>query len=200
MPGLTFSEPVLNSMQELSDFIKTNIPYLRGEDLSFIISKFHAHTLRKKQLLLKRGQIANRYYYVKSGVMRFIYGENQELTAWIVMPEEFFTEISSFKLQAPTRFHIEAVEETELYYIERADMELLYRQLPAWQEFGRKIWESMAMRMINEIIRFQTLTVEERYREFLQQPGFMQHVSVKQLASYLGITPNALSRIRKNIR
>lgn len=187
-------------MQELADFIKTHAPHLSGEDLSFIISKFRPQVLRKKQLLLKRGQMANRYYYVKNGALRFIYGENQELTAWIVLPEEFFTEISSFKLQVPTRFHIEAVEETELYYIERAEMELLYRQLPAWQEFGRKIWETMAMRMIDEIIRFQTMTVEERYLEFLRQPGFMQHISVKQLASYLGITPNALSRIRKNLR
>ncbi|GEN77909.1 Crp/Fnr family transcriptional regulator [Chryseobacterium hagamense] len=187
-------------MQELADFIKTHCPYLNEEDLSFIISKFRMQTLRKKQLMLKRGQTANRYYYVKNGALRFIYGKNQELTAWIVLPGEFFTEISSFRMQAPTRFDIEAVEETELYYIERAEMELLYRQLPAWQEFGRKIWETMAMRMIDEIIRFQTMTVEERYLEFLKQPGFMQYISVKQLASYLGITPNALSRIRKNLR
>lgn len=200
LPGLPFYEPVPNSMQELADFIKTHCPYLSEEDLSFIISKFRRQTLRKKQLLLKRGQTANRYYYIKSGALRFIYGKNQELTAWIVLPGEFFTEISSFKMQAPTRFDIEAVEETELYYIERPEMELLYRQLPAWQEFGRKIWETMAMRMIDEIIRFQTMTVEERYLEFLQQPGFMQYISVKQLASYLGITPNALSRIRKNLR
>ncbi|WP_294284374.1 Crp/Fnr family transcriptional regulator [uncultured Chryseobacterium sp.] len=187
-------------MQELSDFIKTHVPHLNGEELASIVSKFHVQNLRKKQLLLKRGQIANRYYYVKSGALRFIYGEDQELTAWIVLSEEFFTEITSFKMQSPTRFNIEAVEETELYYIERADMDLLYRQLSGWQEFGRKVWESMAMRMIDEIIRFQTMTVEERYLEFLRQPGFMQHISVKQLASYLGITPNALSRIRKNLR
>jgi len=187
-------------MQELADFIRTHTPYLSEEDLSLVISKFHTQTLRKKQLLLKRGQTASRYYYVKSGALRFIYGNNRELTAWIVLPGEFFTEISSFKMQVPTRFDIEAVDETELYYIERPEMEFLYRQLPAWQEFGRKIWETMAMRMIDEIIRFQTMTVEERYLEFLRQPGFMQHISVKQLASYLGITPNALSRIRKNLR
>lgn len=187
-------------MQDLSDFLKTNIYHLTKQDLNEITSRFHAQKIQKKQLLLKRGQIANRYYYVKSGALRFIYGENQELTAWIVLPGEFFTEISSFRLQNPTRFNIEAIEEAELYYIEKAEMEQLYRQMPAWQEFGRKVWESMATRMIDEIIRFQTMTVEERYLEFLQQPGFMQHVSVKQLASYLGITPNALSRIRKNIR
>lgn len=187
-------------MQELIHFITTGADRLHDDDLPLVISRFHPKTLQKKQLLLKRGQIADRYYFLKSGALRFIYGDDRELTAWIVLPGEFFTEISSFRPRQPTRFNIEAVEETELYYIERKDMEMLYRQLPAWQEFGRKTWELMAMRMIDEIIRFQTLTVEERYLEFLQQPDFMQRVSVKQLASYLGITPNALSRIRKNIR
>ncbi|WP_100074805.1 Crp/Fnr family transcriptional regulator [Chryseobacterium camelliae] len=186
-------------MQEFVDFI-ARYGHFSNDDLRMILSRFHVKTVRKGQLLLKKGQVASRYYYIRSGALRFVYGEDRELTAWVVLPDEFFTEITSFKHQEPTRFNVEAVEEAELYYIEKADMELLYRELPAWQEFGRKIWESMAIRMIDEIIRFQTLTVEERYLEFLQKPGFMQHVSVKQLASYLGITPNALSRIRKNIR
>ncbi|MDR6514760.1 Crp/Fnr family transcriptional regulator [Chryseobacterium camelliae] len=186
-------------MQEFVDFI-SRYGHFSNDDLRMILSRFHVKTVRKGQLLLKKGQVASRYYYIRSGALRFVYGEDRELTAWVVLPDEFFTEIASFKHQEPTRFNVEAVEEAELYYIEKADMELLYRELPAWQEFGRKIWESMAIRMIDEIIRFQTLTVEERYLEFLQKPGFMQHVSVKQLASYLGITPNALSRIRKNIR
>lgn len=185
--------------ENLTDFINRN-SHLREEELKIVTSKFHMQTVSKGQLLLKRGQAANRYYYVLSGALRFVYGQDQELTAWVVLPGEFFTEISSFKHRTPTRFNIEAIEETELYYIDRQDMEHLYREIPAWQEFGREIWESMAIRMIDEIIRFQTMTVEERYLEFLQKPGFMQRVSVRQLASYLGITPNALSRIRKNLR
>lgn len=184
--------------KQLIDFISRN-GHFNEDEREIIISKFQFRTVRKGQLLLKRGQIADRYYFITSGALRFVYGEDPELTAWVVLPEEFFTEISSFKHRTPTRFNVEAIEETELYYIERQDMEQLYRSLPAWQEFGREIWESMAIRMIDEIIRFQTMTVEERYLEFLQKPGFMQRVSVKQLASYLGITPNALSRIRKNL-
>ncbi|GAB2686411.1 Crp/Fnr family transcriptional regulator [Mucilaginibacter koreensis] len=149
---------------------------------------------------MKCGQIVTHYYFLKSGGLRFYYDQDRELTAWIVQPGEFFTEISSLNPEVPTRFNIEAVEPAEFYCISKKEMEMLYRQIPAWQEFGRKTWENMAIRMINEIIRFQTMTVEERYLEFLKKPGFMQLVSVKQIASYLGITPNALSRIRKNLR
>jgi len=58
----------------------------------------------------------------------------------------------------------------------------------------------MSVRMIDQILNFQTLSAEERYLEFMNNPEFLQKVTVKQLAAVLGITPNALSRIRKNIR
>jgi len=187
-------------MHQLKSFISSRITLNDDDDLQAIISKFRAKTLSKGQLLLRRGQIANQYYFVKSGALRFFYDDEVPLTAWVVMPNEFFAEISSLGPQRPTRFNIEAVETTELLYIDKPEMELLYQQFPVWQQFGRKLWEGMAIRMIDEIISFQTLTAEERYLEFIKKPGVMQHVSVKQLASYLGITPNALSRIRKNLR
>ena len=186
-------------MQELKAFF-TSSAQLRSSDLEVVLSHFKPKSLAKGKLLLKRGQIASNYYFLKSGGLRFSIGQDPELTAWIVEPGEFFTEISSLNPGLPTRFNIEAVENSELYCISKGDMEMLYKQYPAWQEFGRKTWEGMAIRMIDEIIRFQTMTVEERYLEFLKKPGFMQLISVKQLASYLGITPNALSRIRKNLR
>jgi CRP-like cAMP-binding protein len=186
-------------MQELKDHISLFVT-MPAEELEKVLDSFRSKSLKKGQLLLKQGQISTYYYFLKSGALRFYYSKDQELTAWIVQPGEFFAEISSLSCQAPTRFNIEAIEETQLYCIGKKEMEELYKQFPLWQEFGRKTWEAMAVRMIDEIIRFQTMSVEERYLEFLNKPGFMQLVSVKQLASYLGITPNALSRIRKNIR
>lgn len=186
-------------MYQLKAFIKSQVT-LNDSELETILSSFQIKNLSKGQLLLRRGQIANQYYFVNSGALRFFYEEDAPLTAWVVLPNEFFAEISSLNPQRPTRFNVEAVETTELLYIDKAEMEALYQQIPAWQEFGRKLWERMAISMIDEIIRFQTLTAEERYLEFLKRPGIMQHVSIKQLASYLGITPNALSRIRKNLR
>ncbi|QHS63977.1 Crp/Fnr family transcriptional regulator [Chitinophaga agri] len=186
-------------MQELSAYIKSKVT-IDDIDLEQIMSRFYVKSVNRGDLLLKRGQIANEYYFLHSGALRFFFADNHELTAWIVQPNEFFTEISSLHPGLPTRFNIEAVASAELYCITKQDMDRLYQELPIWQEFGRKTWEAMAVRMINEIIRFQTMTVEERYLEFLEKPGFMQLISVRQLASYLGITPNALSRIRKNLR
>lgn len=187
-------------MQQLSDFIKTTVE-ISEDNLEIILSSFKEMKIEKGQFILKTGQIANYYYFIKAGALRFYYGDYEEqLTAWLIVKDEFFTEISSLNPQIPTRFNIEAIEKTELFYIPKDDMESLYKQIPAWQEFGRITWENMSIRMINQIISFQTLSAQERYLEFMQDTELMKRVPVKQIASYLGITPNALSRIRKNIK
>jgi CRP-like cAMP-binding protein len=186
-------------MKQLTDFIKSKI-HIEETDLQVVLSKFKERTVNKGQFILKKGQIAHQYFFIKSGGCRFFYGDyDQENTTWVVFQDDFFTEISSLNPQKPTRFNVEAIETTELLYIEKSDMDALYKQIPAWQEFGRKTWETMSVRMIEQILSFQTLTAEERYLEFMKNPDLIQKVPVKNLASYLGITPNALSRIRKNI-
>jgi CRP-like cAMP-binding protein len=187
-------------MKEFSDFIQSKIT-IRESDLDTILGSFKLKQVKKGQLILKRGQIAYQYLYIRSGALRFFFdGPDEQVTAWVVFQNEFFTEISSLSPQKPTRFNIEAIEDTELLYIDKPEMDNLYKQIPAWQEFGRITWEAMAVRMIDQIISFQTLSAEERYLEFLAKSELIQRVPVKQIASYLGITPNALSRIRKNIR
>lgn len=187
-------------MKEFSDFIRSRIT-IEQSILQDILSNFRHKSVKKGQLILRRGQIANQFFYIKSGALRFFYGEfDEQLTAWVVFQNEFFTEISSLSPQKPTRFNIEAIEDTELLCIDKQEMEKLYKQFPTWQEFGRITWETMAVRMINQIISFQTLSAEERYLEFIANSELVKRIPVKQLASYLGITPNALSRIRKNIK
>ena len=187
-------------MREFSDFIKSKVA-IQQSDLEVILSTFKTKQVKKGQMILKRGQIAHQYFYIRFGALRFFFGEfDEQLTAWVVFQNEFFTEISSLNPQKPTRFNIEAIEDSELIYIDKPEMEMLYKQFPAWQEFGRITWEAMAVRMIDQIISFQTLSAEERYLEFMAKSELIQRVPVKQIASYLGITPNALSRIRKNIK
>ena len=170
-------------------------------DLQLVLSRCTERQVAKGKLILKKGQIANQYFFIVSGGVRFFYEANErENTTWITFKNEFFTEISSLNPQKPSRFNIEAIEDTQLVVIEKKDMDFLYAHIAVWEEFGRKIWEEMAVRMIDQILNFQTLSAEERYLEFMNNPEMLQKIPIKQLAAVLGITPNALSRIRKNIR
>lgn len=187
-------------MDKFVKFIKKMVG-IDETELQIVLSKCRRKNVSKGTLVLKKGQVAQQYFFIISGGLRFFYeGENGENTTWVVFEDEFFTEISSLNPQKPTRFNISAVEDTELVVIDRKDMEFLYAHVPVWQEFSRKIWEETSVRMIDQILKFQTLTAEERYLEFMTSTEMLKKIPVKQLASVLGITPNALSRIRKKIR
>jgi len=195
-----FKNILKSSVEKFVTFIKKMIG-IDETELNMVLSKCRKKTVPKGKLVLKKGQIAGQYFFILSGGLRFFYeGQTAENTTWVVFENEFFTEISSLNPQKPTRFNIIAIEDTELIVIDKKDMDFLYGYIPVWQEFGRKIWEETCVRMIDQILKFQTLTAEERYLEFVSTPEILQKIPVKQLASVLGITPNALSRIRKNIR
>jgi CRP-like cAMP-binding protein len=188
------------TMEEFITFVKTII-WIDDLDLELVLSRCTERQVPKGKLILRKGQIANQYFFIVSGGVRFFYNDNdQENTTWVTFKNEFFTEISSLNPQIPSRFNIETIEETRLVVIDKKDMDFLYGHVAVWEEFGRKIWEAMSVRMIDQILNFQTLSAEERYLEIMNNPEFLQKVPVKQLAAVLGITPNALSRIRKNIR
>ncbi|QJD81502.1 Crp/Fnr family transcriptional regulator [Spirosoma rhododendri] len=187
-------------MDELIRFIKGLI-WIDERDLQLVLSRCRERQIAKGKLLLRKGQIANQYFFIVSGGVRFFYQAlAQENTTWVMFENEFFTEISSLHPQAPSRFNIEAIEETRLIVIDKKDMDFLYGQVAAWEEFGRKLWEATTIRMIDQIMNFQTLSAEERYLNFLKNSQLIQKAPVKQIAAVLGITPNALSRIRKKIR
>lgn len=187
-------------MEEFIKFIREMI-WIDEVDLQLVLSRCRERMLPKNKLILQKGQIAQQYFFIVSGGVRFFYeSEGQENTTWVMFKNEFFTEISSLHPQKPSRFNIEAIEETKLIVIDKKDMDFLYGQVTAWEEFGRKIWEATTIRMIDQLLNFQTLSAEERYLSFLKNSQLIQKAPVKQVAAILGITPNALSRIRKKIR
>lgn len=187
-------------MEEFVTFIR-GIIWIDELDLQLVLARCRERQIGKNKLILRKGQIASQYFFIVSGGVRFFYeADQQENTTWVMFGNEFFTEISSLHPQKPSRFNIEAIDETKLIVIDKKDMDFLYGQVAAWEEFGRKIWEATTIRMIDQILNFQTLSAEERYLTFLKNSELIQKAPVKHVAAMLGITPNALSRIRKKIR
>jgi hypothetical protein len=78
-------------------------------------------------------------------------------------------------------------------------MEILYDRFPSWQKFGRLVWEDAFASVLYGIHNFQTLTAKERYLDLLKRSDLVFRVPLKDLSLFLGITPQSLSRIRKEI-
>ncbi|MGA0560673.1 Crp/Fnr family transcriptional regulator [Larkinella sp. VNQ87] len=187
-------------MDELATLIRSQIS-VSEPDLTLILSHFKEHRVAKDRFLLQRGQIVTSYYFIQSGGLRIYFDkDDQQITVWLAFANEFFTELGSLKTGKPSPFTIQALEDTTLFLISSQDMDALYRQLPAWQQFGRQVWENAFLNLIEAVISHQTLSAEERYRQLMQQSDLLQKIPLKQLSTYLGITPTSLSRIRKNIR
>ncbi|TDB62694.1 Crp/Fnr family transcriptional regulator [Arundinibacter roseus] len=186
-------------MLELSDFIKSKIN-ISDNDLQAIVSSFQVRTVQKGNFLIKKGQFVTSFYFIKSGGLRIYFDRDEkQITGWLAFKSDFFTELNSLKSGQPTLFNIQAIEDTTLLSIDKIQMENLYTKFPAWQQFGREIWEDAFLKVINGILSYQTMTAEERYLNMLKHSDLLQRVPLKQLASYLGITQTSLSRLRKSI-
>lgn len=186
-------------MDELACFIKSKIT-LDAQELACILSYFKEISFKKDAYVLKQHHYSTNYYFVKSGGVRIWFNKDgTPITAWLIFENDFFSELSSLKSGKPTQFNIQAITETTLLAIDKNSMDELYAKSPQWQCFGRLIWENAFLKVIDGIINYQTLTAEERYLAAMQQSDLLQKIPLKQLASFLGMTPTSLSRIRKQI-
>ncbi len=187
-------------MTALSDFIKSKIK-VDEPNLEIILSNFTERKIAKDKFVLKQGQIATDYYYIKSGGLRLgLAGNDYSRTAWIALENEFFTDLTSIKNRVPSKYYIQAIEDTVLYTIKSDAMGRLYQEIPIWQQFGRLIWEDAFLKVMDGLLSFQNMNAEERYLTTMEQTELLQRVSLKDIASFLGITPTSLSRLRKNIK
>ncbi|MFN4315465.1 MAG: Crp/Fnr family transcriptional regulator [Chitinophagaceae bacterium] len=187
-------------MKDLAIFIKERV-HIPEHHLQTILSSFQEKEIARDKYLVKKGQFVNSYYFIQSGALRLYLDKgDKQFTVWLAFENDFFTELNSVSSGTPTNFNIQAIGDTSLLTIEKGRMDELYKQIPAWQQFGRIIWEEAFLKVVNGILSHQTMTAEERYRQMMNQSDLLQKVPLKQLASYLGITQTSLSRLRKSIR
>lgn len=186
-------------MEKLITYINTYVS-LSKEDLDTILSFFKRKVFPKDKFLIKKEQIVTHYYFIASGgVMIYDMNEDVQHTRYFAFENEFIADISKIKHKERSNSFIKTIEETEVYSISYQDMEELYERFPIWQKFGRLIWEDAFTSVLYGIHNFQSLTAKERYLDLLKKSDLIFRVPLKDLSVFLGITPQSLSRIRKEI-
>lgn len=148
------------------------------------------------------GQRANYLYFVNRGCLRFYYptADGQEITGFIFEEGGFAGVLESFFTQTPSQQVLETLEDCELLALSHADLEKLYQEVPRMNVLVRKILEQRMAYAQKVVASLILQSPEERYEALLRrQPQLLQRVPQKVLATYLGITPVSLSRIRKRI-
>lgn len=175
--------------------------YQSDADWHFFSSKLEAKSFSKKSLVLKQGQVEKYLSYVENGILRlYIPKIDNDLTFGFAFPGGFVSAYDSFLTQMPCEYQIQALTETKLWQIGHEALQKVYDQTKIGDKIGRKNAENLFLIKSRRELSLLNETAEERYMDlFSQRPELIQHIPLKYVASYIGVTPQALSRIRKRI-
>lgn len=153
----------------------------------------------KKHLLLRQGQIAKRIYFIKQGFARAFYHDldGREHTLWFMGQGDVMISVYSFFTQQAALENIELLEDSTLQSVTYQELQDLYTDHPVFNYHGRKLTELYYIKSEERSIMLRCKKPAERYALLLKtHPHIFQHASQVQIASYLGISPETLSRLR----
>lgn len=171
--------------------------------MKVFISLLKVKKLRKKQVLQQEGQIARYQYFINKGCLRtyMIDDKAQEHIIQFAIEDWWAGDLYSFLTQTPAKLNIGAVETTELLCIDNPALEMLYQKVPKFERFFRLLIQNAYIANQSRIIESMSLTADERYCKFIERyPAMERRLPLKHIASYLGITPESLSRIRSQYK
>jgi CRP-like cAMP-binding protein len=188
-------------MTSLTDNIN-QIVSLTTDEIAVIEKAFSSQELSKGDFWLKQGKVCDRVAFLISGKLRNYYVDNagKEITCYFVRPQHFISSFTSFLTNTPANEYISALEDSVLRVISKKNLEELSLEVPKMQIFRRVIAENLFITMEKRIVMLQSQSAYERYEGMLKDnPDIILSVPLQYTASFLGITPQHLSRLRKEL-
>jgi CRP-like cAMP-binding protein len=155
--------------------------------------------LEKGQLVLEAGNRCTDIYFIEKGLVRGYYfdDDGKEITNWFAQENEFATSFYAFIARQASFENIQALEDCELVRVPHSQLQNLYSAFPETERLGRMITENYYIKLEERLLSIQFKTARERYDMLMKsKPSLLQRASLGQIASYLGITQETLSRIR----
>ncbi len=165
---------------------------------SFLLFKKY----KKRQYFLMEGDVCRYQAYVLKGCFRSYYidKEGKEVNLMFSTENWWIGDLASYIVKDPSKLNIEALEDCEIFAIEKQHMDLLFQKIPKIERFFRILFQNALISSQNRIINNLTLTAKDNYLSFVNKyPDFEQRIPQYHIASYLGITPEFLSQIRKQL-
>ncbi len=162
-------------------------------DLTTVLS------VNKKEIIINEGDTNTRMYFIVSGMLRAYYlKDGNDITDWFTYENDFVCSIQNFFEDIPSQHYIEALEETQLLEITKENIFHLSQKYREFEQLGNFSTTQTMVRLQKRIVSLQFETAQQKYLNLLKErPGIELRVPLIHIASYLGITNETLSRIRK---
>lgn len=171
-------------------------------EIDEINSCFEYENFTAKEFLSSMGKTSSKIFFIVEGLARVYYLKNgKEITTYLSSDEGFIASYSSFINQTPSFENIQCIEDCEIRSITFEKMQHLYLEVPKWERVGRILAEQNYLCMADRVLKLQMIPAKEKYLTFLKSAPakIIQRTPLIYIASFLGITPESLSRIRQNI-
>ena len=192
-----------NSPADISSVIATlDYFYPLSEGIKDYFRKHsYSCTFRKGKLLLKAGQVCEHIYFIKKGAVRgFIKEGKKDITTWITAENEVVSSISALDAREPALENMQAIENCELLALTYADFQDLYIKFPEFNIVARKILQKYYKDAEGRAFIVRLTNAENKYRLFITRYGHLANrIPLTYIASFLGITLETLSRVRKRL-
>jgi CRP-like cAMP-binding protein len=174
---------------------------IEEKDLHEFTKLLKVKTFKSGEMILQLGKTDNHLSFLSKGIVRFYVDKNGNDTTFdFIFANSFYCHYDSFYSRKPTQFYSEALTDTEILYIDYNSLNDLFTTCEFAKDLTRKAVEKLLEKKVKRELSLLTNTPTERYLNLLQeQPKLLQQIPQKYLATYLGIVPETLSRIRKRI-
>jgi CRP-like cAMP-binding protein len=174
---------------------------LSDTDISVIEQLFIKKELKKHECFLKAGEICKDFAFIEQGLVRhYINNDGKENTFYFSAENDFVCDYGSFINKAASNKTIEALENTTIYSISYDNMQEFYGKVSTGERFGRLFIEDVFTKAVKHIISIHTDNAEQRYLNFLHlYKHIQQRIPQYYIASFVGVTPQSLSRVRRQL-
>jgi CRP-like cAMP-binding protein len=186
------------NIDPLLDYFNKLIP-LNSEEKKLVTSLFKPRLYRKRQYVLQEGDVCTQFYFVVRGCLRMYKIDEKGSTHVLQFAAEnyWINDLGSFHGVKPSALNIDALEDTVVLQISRDDLISLYIQASKFDRIFRVLLENSFIRLQERLLQNISSTSEDRYKSFLElYPHLINRLSQVQIAAFLGITPEFLSRLR----
>lgn len=188
-------------IESLHQYIN-NLIQLPREEMNLLEDILTSKKIKKNELVAENGKVCQKVWFTSEGYFRFYHIDfkGNEITSDFYFAPSFITSYTSFITERPSFVNVQAMNDMEIFEFSKTDLLSLYHQYPKIERMGRLIAESIAITSEEHLFLLLNQTAEMRYRRLLEKnPKYINTIPLQYIASYLGITQETLSRIRKSV-
>lgn len=173
--------------------------HLTEDEQAYFLTLLQPLTIKRKQFYLHRGEVCKHSAFVLDGCLRgyTIDAQGFEHILNFAPPDWWMADMYSLLSQQPGHLNIDALADTQVLLLSKADQEILYAQIPKFERFFRILTEKSLVNFQQRTLDILSLPAQQRYLTFCQRyPTLIQSIPQKYIASYIGVTPEFLSKLR----